>query len=194
MSVRRSAVTVSAVLAAALCTAVPPVADAAPTAAAEILNCTVNAAVNFSPPLSAGPEATTVAIGGTASGCLDSQGGPTAVTGGTVTATLKFGTLSCNPLTPPAMAPGSTATFTWNLKDGTQASSTITDIAVVDVDGAGTLTGTVTGSSTRLAGENLTTVLNIDSDQPILDNCVDVLLGVGQPIAQSTLTADAAFS
>lgn len=193
MSVRRSAVTVSAVLA-ALCTGVTPVADAAPKAAAETLNCTVNAAVSFSPPLSAGPEATTVAIGGTASGCEDSLDGPTAVTGGTVTATLRFDAISCSPATPPALAPGSSATFTWNLKNGTQASSTITDIAIVEVDGAGTLTGTVTGSSTRLAGEKLSALVDVTSDQPIVDNCVDVLLGTGQDIAHSTLTADATFS
>ncbi|MFE4361167.1 hypothetical protein ACFU7Z_29900 [Kitasatospora sp. NPDC057518] len=193
MSVRRSALTVSAVLA-ALATGVAPAADAAPATASEILNCTVNAAVTFDPALSDGPEATTVTIGGTATGCTDSQSGPTAVVGGTVTATLTFGTLSCNPLTVPALVPGSTATFTWNLQNGTHASSTITDIAVVEVDGAGTLTGTVTGSSSRLAGETLTAVLNIDSDQPIIDNCIDVLAGIGQPIAHSTLTAATAFS
>ncbi|MFJ6776539.1 hypothetical protein ACIQOV_37220 [Kitasatospora sp. NPDC091257] len=37
-----------------------------------------------------------------------------------------------------------------------------------------------------------TSLLNIDSDQPILDNCVDILLGA-PPIADSTLTADIAF-
>ncbi|MFD7589283.1 hypothetical protein ACFV84_28060 [Kitasatospora sp. NPDC059811] len=193
MSVRRSAVTVSAVLA-ALCTGVAPVADAAPTSAAEILNCTVNAAVTFSPPLSADPQATTMAIGGTASGCTGSLDGPTAVTGGTVTATLRFGAISCSPATPPALAPGSSATFTWNLKDGTQASSTVTDIAIVEVDGSGTLTGTVTASSTRLAGQKLTALVDVTSDQPLVDNCVDVLLGTGRPIADSTLTADLSFS
>ncbi|MFD4399452.1 hypothetical protein [Kitasatospora sp. NPDC058397] len=183
----------SAVLA-ALSTGVAPVADAAPPAAPEILDCAVKAAVTFSPPLSADPQSITMAAGGTASGCTDSLDGPTAVTGGTVTATLRFGTLSCSPATPPALAPGSSATFTWNLKDGTQATSTVTDIAIVEVDGSGTLTGTVTASSTRLAGQKLTALVDVTSDQPLVDNCVDVLLGTGRPIADSTLTADLSFS
>ncbi|MEV8328682.1 hypothetical protein [Kitasatospora sp. NPDC056731] len=183
----------SAVLA-ALSTGVTPAADAAPPAAPERLDCALTAAVTFSPPLSADPQATTMAIGGTASRCKDSLDGPTAVTGGTVTATLKFGTISCSPATPPVLAPGSSATFTWNLKDGTQATSTVTDIAIVEVDGSGSLTGTVTASSTRLAGEKLSALVDVTSAQPLVDNCVDVLLGTGQPIADSTLTADLSFS
>ncbi|MFF3005992.1 hypothetical protein ACFVTF_24670 [Kitasatospora sp. NPDC057940] len=183
----------SAVLA-ALSTGVAPAADAAPPAAPEVLDCAVKAAVTFSPPLSADPQAITMAVDGTASGCTDSLDGPTAVTGGTVAATLRFGTLSCSPATPPALAPDSSATFTWNLKDGTQATSTVTDIAIVEVDGSGTLTGTVTDSSSRLAGQKLTALVDVTSDQPLVDNCVDVLLGTGRPIADSTLTADISFS
>ncbi|MFI5618062.1 hypothetical protein [Streptomyces sp. NPDC051567] len=173
-----------------------PAAWAAPASAAvpEILNCTVNASVTFSPPLSASALATTVAIGGTVSNCVDSRTGGAAVVGGSLSATLLFSRLSCSPLPPPALAAGSSATFTWNLRDGTQAGSTVTGIAVTEVDGAGTLTGTVTGASSRLAGEKLTAVLNIDSDQPVVDNCLSVILGTGDPIPRSTLTADVAFS
>ncbi|MFD4396857.1 hypothetical protein [Kitasatospora sp. NPDC058478] len=154
----------------------------------------MNAAVAFSPPLSAQAPPTTVTIGGTAGTCLDSQTGDSTIVSGTVSATLKFTALSCNPATPAVLAQGSTAAFTWNLKDGGQATSTLTGIAITQVDGAGTLTATVTDGSTRLAGEKLTALLNIDSDQPILDNCIDVLLGTGTPITNSTLTAETAFA
>ncbi|MGW1176276.1 hypothetical protein ACWD4P_21490 [Kitasatospora sp. NPDC002543] len=162
-------------------------------AAPETLNYLTNAAVHFSPPLSTTAQATTVAITGTVSSCTDSQSGATAVTGGTVTTTLHFSALSCNPLLPATLTPGASAAFTWNLANGTHSSSTVTGLALTEIDGAGTLTGTVTSTSPRLAGETLTSLLNIDSDQPILDNCVDVLLGA-PPIANSTLTADIALS
>ncbi|MFE4512745.1 hypothetical protein ACFRMQ_00920 [Kitasatospora sp. NPDC056783] len=190
MLVRRTATTALTVLAALCASAVPAATVRAATP--ETLDCLTNAAVAFSPPLSATAQATTVAITGTVSGCTDSRSGGTAITGGTVTTTLHFGSLSCNPLLPATLTPGASAAFLWNLADGSHSSSTVTGLALTQVDGAGTLTGTVTNTSPRLSGEALTSLLNIDSDQPILDNCVDVLLGA-PPIANSTLTADVAF-
>ncbi|MFB8172577.1 hypothetical protein [Kitasatospora purpeofusca] len=115
------------------------------------------------------------------------------ITGGTVTTNFRFSALSCNPFLPATLMPGSAASFTWNLANGTSSGSTAGGLALTQIDGSGTLTGTVAGDSPRLAGEHLTSLLNIDSDQPLLDNCVDVLLGIGAPINNSTLTADIAF-
>ncbi|MFF2080190.1 hypothetical protein ACFVXG_36195 [Kitasatospora sp. NPDC058162] len=191
MSVRRS-VTVAVTALAALGACALPCATVH-AAVPETLNCLANAAVTFDPPLGASARATTVSISGTVSGCADSQGGAGAVTGGTVTATLTFSSLSCSPLAPATLAPGASAAFAWNLAGGTRTASTVTALALTQVDGAGTLTGTVTADSPRLAGEKLTSLLNIDSDQPLLDNCADVLLLGAPPIAASTLTADIAF-
>ncbi|WP_328958726.1 hypothetical protein [Kitasatospora purpeofusca] len=191
MLVRRTVSTILTTITALCASAVPTATVHA--AAPEVLNCLTNAAVHFSPPLSATAQAVTVTIAGTVSGCTDSQTGATAITGGRVTTTLHFASLSCNPLLPATLKPGASAAFTWNLANGTRAGSTVTGLALSQIAGAGTLTGTVTGSSPRLAGEHLTSLLNIDSDQPIIDNCVDVLLGIGAPIANSTLTADIAF-
>ncbi|MFF7635061.1 hypothetical protein ACFZB9_18160 [Kitasatospora sp. NPDC008050] len=191
LSASRQALTMAATL--AVLSAAAPAADAAPAAATETLSCSVNGDVTFSPALSAQAPPTTVTIGGTAANCLDSQSGTGAVVSGTVTATLKFSALSCDPAKPAVLAPGSTAAFTWTLKDGSQATSTLTGIALTEIDGTGTLTATVTSGSSRLAGEKLTALLNVDSKQPVVDNCIDVLLGTGAPIINSTLTADAAF-
>ncbi|MFB7911951.1 hypothetical protein ACFC1T_36510 [Kitasatospora sp. NPDC056076] len=191
MLVRRT-VTASLAALAALCASALPAATVH-AAAPETLNCLANAAVTFDPPLGASARATTVAISGSVSGCTDSRGGGGAVTGGTVTATLKFTSLSCSPLNPATLAPGASAAFSWDLADGTRTASAVTALALTQVDGAGTLAGTVTADSPRLAGEKLTSLLNIDSDQPLLDNCADVLLLGAPPIAASTLTADIAF-
>ncbi|MFD4908161.1 hypothetical protein [Kitasatospora purpeofusca] len=191
MPLRRTTPVALTVLA-AVSTALAPAA-AARAAAPEVLTCSVNASVAFAPPLSAAGPATTVTIGGTASGCSDSRTGQSAVVGGTVTATLAFGALSCNPLIPATLKPGASAYFTWNLKDGSQTTSTVGALALTEVDGVGTLTGTVTPTSPRLAGEHLTTILNITSVQPLTDNCIDVLAGTGAPISNSTLAGQISF-
>ncbi|MFB7676552.1 hypothetical protein ACFC26_34615 [Kitasatospora purpeofusca] len=122
MLLRPSATTVLTVLG-TVCVPVAP-SGTVHAAAPEGATCPTNAAVSFSPPLSATPRATTVATAGTVSGCADSQTAGSAITGGTGTTTLHVSSLSCNPFLPATLMPGSEASFAWNPANGTSRGST----------------------------------------------------------------------
>ncbi|MFD9425375.1 MULTISPECIES: hypothetical protein [unclassified Streptomyces] len=197
MSARRTATALLTALA-ALCAAAIPASAApgapttpAPAPAAELLDCVTQSSVVFTPPLTATPRPTTVTLHGSAAPCVDVPTGPTAVLSGTLTATLNFSALSCTAST---QAPGATADFTWQLANGTTTTSHVTGLTLTQALGAGTLTGTVTPTSPRLAGQTLTAVMNVTSNQPLLGNCAAVILGLDDEIPNSTLIADLAFT
>ncbi|GLF99544.1 hypothetical protein [Streptomyces yaizuensis] len=202
MSARRTLTALCTALIAVAAAAAPTAATTATTTsasapapaavrAAELLDCVSQSSVVFTPPLKATARPTTVTLNGSAAPCVDAPLGPQAVVSGTFTATLPFTALSCTAST---QAAGATVDFTWRLADGTQTTSHVTGLTLTQALGAGTLTGTVSPTSPRLAGQTLTAVMNVTSNQPLLGNCAAVVLGLANEIPSSTLVADLAFT
>ncbi|ALG08205.1 hypothetical protein AOZ06_15965 [Kibdelosporangium phytohabitans] len=140
------------------------------------------ATIGFAPPLTLTPRTTTVTISsGVANLCLDTSGQTPAVQSGTFTGQLTT-TMSC---VTAGNTPG-TATFSWNLADGTHANSSSSVSLTADVAGEIVVTGTVTGG--RFAGATLLGVFDVTST-----NALNLCL-LGQGVSTAALRGPLTFA